>query len=272
MEADVVEITNFLRSTCGLSTSTSKVASPFLVTKNKLETVKKLERQPVVQFRDLLLSCPGMTAEDVEMILEVTHKSSPVTAATTSPVTVSLPALAIGGAVAIQPSVQVATSSSLLRLPEIVLPIQKRQIMISYNWDHKIFAQAMHKHLAIALGYDVWIDEIGSSLVPKMIGSSDQRMAEAVEASEFVMMLVSPQYFLSAACEKEAQYASARRKKLVFIMLDPTYTTVSSPNFVGGWLGLMIGTQIWYPCFNVADAPALANKLAVDVFKDSCKL
>jgi hypothetical protein len=36
------------------------------------------------------------------------------------------------------------------------------------------------------------------------------------------------------------------RVKLVFVMMEQGYTTRSSPEYVDGWLGLMIGNQLWH--------------------------
>ena len=92
VEADLSKMKTFINDVCGLSTANSIRVSQFLVVDNKLDTVKKLEKKAKEQLRSLFLSCPGMTAEDAELILDVTHKSSLVA---------SLSALAIGGAVAI---------------------------------------------------------------------------------------------------------------------------------------------------------------------------
>ena len=51
----------------------------------------------------------------------------------------------------------------------------------------------------------------------------------------------------------EAQYAHRLEKrgqlKIVYVMLDANYTTLSTPESVSGWLGLMIGESMWQRAF-----------------------
>lgn len=148
--------------------------------------------------------------------------------------------------------------------------IAQKHIMLSYNWDHKPIVHAIYQTLK-SIGHDVWVNDFGSSVVPKMSENSDQRIAEAAEESEFVVIVVSPKYKESVAYEKGTQYASQKKKHIIFVMFYPNYITVSSPNTVSGWLGLMIGTQIWYPCYNITDTTALAHKLACETFKGTSK-
>ena len=263
----------YLNETCGLSKALSGRLAEKLIVDKDLYTIIKIQTRPHDMF-SAMLSELGISADDSTLVLRKTHLTATVLPTVAAP---SLPRVPVA----------IAASSSLPHPPVVgesplIQPLSSAaspslssstfHIMISYNWDHKHIAHAMYQWLTISRRYSVWLDDYGSPLVTKMMGSSNEKMAEAVEKSEFVMMLVSPQYFQSAACQNEAEYAKQKKKKLVFIMLDPNYTTVSSPSSVSGWLGLMIGAQIWYPCFNVADAPALADKLADDVFKDSCRL
>ena len=56
----------------------------------------------------------------------------------------------------------------------------RRHIMLSYSWAaHKGLVALLAQELR-RLGYDVWRDEEGSSILPKLEGDTDQRMAEAV--------------------------------------------------------------------------------------------
>jgi GTPase SAR1 family protein len=148
--------------------------------------------------------------------------------------------------------------SAVSQIPPLPLPQQPllhpttpRHIMLSYCWgykkDHVIALEGKLKQL----GYDIWRDENGSSIVPPLTGDTDEIMARAVENSSLIIIFVCKAYFPSDSCKKEAQYCSQKRKPLLFVMLDENYHTLSSPETVSGWLGLLIGTQLWYPLWNL---------------------
>lgn len=73
----------------------------------------------------------------------------------------------------------------------------------------------------------------GSSLVPAMSVDND-RITEAIDAASVMIICVSYQYKLSANCRCEASYASQRAKRgkirLLYVMMQEEYTTVSSPD------------------------------------------
>eukprot|EP01034_Spumella_vulgaris_P037508 gene37508-46274_t len=128
--------------------------------------------------------------------------------------------------------------------------------MLSYCWGSN-----SKPHLVKSLGaalkqnnYDIWRDEEGSSIVGEMSGATDERMAEALEASSFVIICVSQEYKERPNCRLEAKYANQLVKKgklrLIFLMMQNNYTTVSTPDSCDGWLGLMIGDALWYPMWS----------------------
>ena len=140
----------------------------------------------------------------------------------------------------------------------------RRHVMISYAWGAK-------KELAVALAaelrslcYEVWRDEEGSAIVPSMSGDTDERMAQAIEASHAVIVCVSPQYKESVNCRSEAQYCKGRRKshglQLLYVMMDNEYTSVSKTT-VDGWLGFMLGTELWYPLWSPGNVQSTAIEL-----------
>jgi hypothetical protein len=132
-------------------------------------------------------------------------------------------------------------------LDTVTSTAQVKHVMLSYSWDKtakpelvKAFGSELRR-----LGYDVWRDEEGSLLVPPLtVGSVDDRMAMALQASDTVIVFVSPSYKISANCRLEASYASVLSKrgqvKIVFVMMDEKYTTVSAPEYCDGWLGALI--------------------------------
>jgi GTPase SAR1 family protein len=158
--------------------------------------------------------------------------------------------------------------SSPAPLVPVPLPpplINPSHIMLSYAWgykkDHVIAMEGKLKEK----GYDVWRDENGSSIVPPLAGDTDDSMARAVEKSSLIIIFVCKAYYNSPNCKKEAQYCSQKRKPFLFVMLDENYHTGSSPETVEGWLGLLIGTQLWYSLWNLdqldSTSCAIANKI-----------
>jgi GTPase SAR1 family protein len=151
-----------------------------------------------------------------------------------------------------------------LSIPPLVNPTNPSHIMFSYCWGYKKdHVVAMEKKLR-EKGYDIWRDENGSSIVPPLAGDTDESMARAVEKSSLIIVFVSKAYFSSVNCKIEAQYCRQKRKPLLFVMLDENYHTSSSPEAVEGWLGLLIGTQLWYALWNVdqqleSTSSAIAN-------------
>ena len=74
-------------------------------------------------------------------------------------------------------------------------------------------------------------------------------MAAAVEASSHVVVCVSREYKNSANCQQEATYArqfeKKRKLKIIYLMMQSDFTTVSQPESVDGWLGIMVGNSLW---------------------------
>jgi hypothetical protein len=152
-------------------------------------------------------------------------------------------------------------------------------IMLSY-------AQGCNKNHVIALGkklrdlgYDVWRDKDGSSIVSGMTSRENivETMADAIQYAHTVVICVSAQYKDSANCRAEAKYAHARSNqtkdsvKLIYVMMDEHYHTRSSPRQVDGWLGFMVGTGLWYPLWDANQVNLTASSLAA-VIGNNAKL
>eukprot|EP01040_Poterioochromonas_malhamensis_P011854 gene11854-12931_t len=141
-----------------------------------------------------------------------------------------------------------------------------QHIMLSYAWGaNKAYVAELGKKLR-QMGYDVWRDEDGSSLVPPMSGDIVETMAEAIQHSYMVVICVSRQYKDSTNCRAEAKYARARQQshdlKICYVMMDQKYTTVSAPTVVDGWLGFMVGTELWYPMWDGSQVDTAAQSIA----------
>jgi hypothetical protein len=149
--------------------------------------------------------------------------------------------------------------------------------MLSYAWGcNKNHVIALGKKLR-ELDYDVWRDEEGSSLVHPMSGDIVETMADAIQYAHTVVICVSAQYKDSANCRAEAKYAHARSNqskdsvKLIYVMMDEHYHTRSSPRQVDGWLGFMVGTELWYPLWDANQVDHTAKALT-ELFGDNAKL
>ena len=105
-------------------------------------------------------------------------------------------------------------------------------VMASYNWDHQEVILRVVTSLQ-ERGYLVWVD------TEQMKGATVDTMALAVEGSAVVMIGVSRAYKESSNCRMEAQYALQKKKPLIPLMLTQGYEA-------DGWLGLLLGTSMWY--------------------------
>ncbi|KAL3855662.1 hypothetical protein ACJMK2_014869 [Sinanodonta woodiana] len=81
--------------------------------------------------------------------------------------------------------------------------------------------------------YDVWVD------TKNMNGSTLQAMASAVEAAHVVLICMSQKYKDSPNCRLEAEYAHKLNKNIIPLKMERRY----EPD---GWLGILIGTQLFY--------------------------
>ena len=128
----------------------------------------------------------------------------------------------------------------------------QKHVMFSYSWspeakpDH---VRSIASKLPALCGVEAWTDVTGSSFVGKMAGSTDEIMAAAVEASSHFVVCVSREYKNSANCRQEATYARQFEKKgklkMIYVMMQSDFTSVSQPDSVDGWLGAMLGNSLW---------------------------
>ncbi|KXZ56698.1 hypothetical protein GPECTOR_1g629 [Gonium pectorale] len=102
-------------------------------------------------------------------------------------------------------------------------------IMISYEWGSQQKA-LMIKEALEARGLLTWMD-----------GSTLEAMALAVEGAVAVLLCISKRYKESQACRAEAEYAYQQRKRIVPVMMERGYRPT-------GWLGILIGTKLYFDC------------------------
>jgi hypothetical protein len=108
----------------------------------------------------------------------------------------------------------------------------KGQVMLSYEW--RTQQQVLRlRDILMEQGFTVWMD------VDRMMGSTLEAMAIAIEQSDAIIMCVTHRYKESQACRTEAEYAYSRKKKLIPVMMEKSY----APD---GWLGIIMGTKLYY--------------------------
>jgi hypothetical protein len=157
-----------------------------------------------------------------------------------------------------QPQPQPQPTPKLPEGPSAEALANGKHIMISYCWSPNAkpeLVRELYKQLKNQFGYEVWIDTQGSSYVRKTGGATDECLAEAIERSYAVIMCVSREYKVNKNCRLELNYTSQRLKrgqlkKVFFVMMQSDYTPVSTPDSVDGALGLLIGSNFWYPLWD----------------------
>jgi hypothetical protein len=140
-----------------------------------------------------------------------------------------------------------------------------RHIMLSYSWSaNKPLVVSLGNKLK-EMGYDIWSDEEGSSILPSMSEDVTVTMAEAIQLSHMMIIFVSPEYKENTKCRSEASYAHSRslshNLKLVYVMVDEGYHTKSSPRSVDGWLGFMVGSALLYSLWHSNQVDSTAKAL-----------
>jgi hypothetical protein len=108
-------------------------------------------------------------------------------------------------------------------------------LMMSYCWN----VQPTIKRVVASLkrrGYAVWFD------LEQMRGSTMDAMADAVDNAECMLICVSEAYKESGNCRLEASYAHQVSVDMIPLMMQEGYTPKA-------WLGLIMGTRLWYPFF-----------------------
>ncbi len=94
-------------------------------------------------------------------------------------------------------------------------------VFISYNWAIKVQIQKLYAILT-SLNYKVWLDErelnAGSSPLTA-------ELAMAIKNSKVILSCITKDYCKSYNCNLEVEYASAKKKEMIVLMIeriDPT--------------------------------------------------
>jgi len=155
----------------------------------------------------------------------------------------------------------VLSESDLAKLGEGAVEGAKAQVMLSYEWRTQQQVMILKEELMEA-GFTVWMD------VDRMMGSTLEAMAAAIEQSDAIIMCVTHRYKESQACRTEAEYAYTRKKPLIPVMFEKSY----KPD---GWLGIIMGSKLYYNAFNsdeIRDAmPGLIGEISAAHGENSAK-
>jgi hypothetical protein len=94
-------------------------------------------------------------------------------------------------------------------------------VFISYNWSLKSQVQQLYQVLT-SLNYKVWLDErelnAGSSPLTA-------ELAMAIRDSKVILSCITSDYCASFNCNLEIEYASAKKKQMVVLMIEKIDTT-----------------------------------------------
>ena len=95
------------------------------------------------------------------------------------------------------------------------------EVFISYNWGIKTQVRQFCKVLK-SLNYKVWMDETDLNA-----GSSPltAELAIAIRNSKVILSCITKDYCASYNCNLEVEYASAKKKQIVVLMIERMDTT-----------------------------------------------
>ncbi|CAF1506074.1 unnamed protein product [Rotaria magnacalcarata] len=117
-------------------------------------------------------------------------------------------------------------------LKPVISPQQyKYDIMISYCHKDKELCHQIYYRL-LDSNFRVWID------LQNMYGPVVERMAEAIENTQFVLLCMSDAYKSSAYCQLEAEYGFKFQCILIPLVIKKDFTQT-------GWLGMLCGLRLY---------------------------
>jgi hypothetical protein len=101
------------------------------------------------------------------------------------------------------------------------LSIKMYDVFISYNWEIKAQVRKLYQVLT-SLNYKVWLDERELSA-----GSSPltAELALAIRDSKVIISCLTTDYCRSFNCNLELEYASAKKKQIIVLMIERIDTT-----------------------------------------------
>ncbi|UJR32408.1 hypothetical protein I4U23_019870 [Adineta vaga] len=114
--------------------------------------------------------------------------------------------------------------------PILSSPKRQYDIMISYCHRDRELCHRLYYRL-LENNFRVWID------LKNMYGPIVERMAEAIENSQFVLICMSNAYKSSSYCQLEAEYAFKFQACLIPVVIQKDFAET-------GWLGMLCGLRL----------------------------
>ena len=94
-------------------------------------------------------------------------------------------------------------------------------VFISYNHKIKLQAKQLYDELK-SLNYKVWMDEAELSAGKSPLTSE---LATAIKNSKVILSCITTDYCRSFNCNLELEYASAKKKQIIVLMIEKIDTT-----------------------------------------------
>jgi hypothetical protein len=129
-------------------------------------------------------------------------------------------------------------------------------VMLSYSHNaYKLVVIAFQNELR-KLGYDVWRDETGSSILDEVNGGPiEDHLKRAVDLASWVIVFVSEHYVASNNCLFELKRARSKEKKVCFVRFSPEFDPFTP-------LGKLIASDQFLYCIpDVASAEDGARRI-----------
>ncbi|CAF1389929.1 unnamed protein product [Adineta steineri] len=119
-----------------------------------------------------------------------------------------------------------------------------------YSHQDKDLCHRIYSKL-VADGFNVWVD------LENMYGSTIDRMAEAIENSQFILICMSQRYETSPYCKTEGQYTYKLQRPFIPLVVEKNYRPKS-------WLGALVGLRM-YIDFTKYDFDVAYDKLRTEI-------
>ncbi|XP_057299481.1 uncharacterized protein LOC130630100 [Hydractinia symbiolongicarpus] len=113
--------------------------------------------------------------------------------------------------------------------------VEKKDVMLSYQWDHQKEVIKIKNYLENTGKLKVWMD------IQDMHGGMNARMAEAVDNSTVIVFCMSEAYANSRNCRKEYRYADFQAKDIIPIKMETNFSPTIVPE-----LSIIICNQLYY--------------------------
>ena len=94
-------------------------------------------------------------------------------------------------------------------------------VFISYHWAIKEQVRKLYQVLT-SLNYKVWMDEAELSAGSNALTSE---LATAIKNSKVILSCITTDYCRSFNCNLELEYASAKKKQIIVLMIEKIDTT-----------------------------------------------